>query len=349
MLARSPVLAHVQSRERRYGRGRARRRRDFFALGLVLLLTVGCGVAVHVAAPVAAGLGQARITAVTLEKQPRSLPAAAPASGAISAATVHAVLGAPAYDLTAYDPARIPDLGLHAKAALLVDLDSQRVLWAKDPHARRAPASLTKLMTAMVALDVAGPDRRVTVTGEAASAEPSRMGLTAGETLTVRELLSGALLDSGNDAAAALADGVEPLDRFLYDMNRKAAALGMRDTHFATPNGLDDPNLYSSPYDLAVMAGYVLKQYPEIVRIASTRDIVIPATDDHKAFFPHNRNQFLRVYTGATGLKTGFTDDAGGCLIATASRGGRSLLLVLMGSDIMFGDGVRLMDFGFTT
>ncbi len=313
------------------------------------MVTVGCGVAARAAVP----LGSPLVHLVTAQPAvkvggaPRSVhPARA---GAISSTTARLAVPVPAYDFSRYDAAAAPDLGLHARSAVLVDLDTRRVLWARDPHGRRAPASLTKLMTAIVAMDVAGPDRRVTVTGEAAAAEPSRMGLTAGETLTVRELMSGALLDSGNDAAAALADGVEPLDRFLYDMNRKASALGMRDSHFATPNGLDDPALYSSSYDLALLAGHVVAQYPEVARIAALRDVVIPATDDHKAYYPHNRNQFLKVYPGATGLKTGFTDDAGGCLVATASRGGRNLLLVLMGSDIMFGDGSRLMDYGFAT
>jgi D-alanyl-D-alanine carboxypeptidase (penicillin-binding protein 5/6) len=206
---------------------------------------------------------------------------------------------------------------------------------------------LTKLMTAVVALDLAGGDAKVTVTGEAAAAEPSRLGLVAGQVLTVRELLYGALLNSGNDAAFALADGIVPIDRFLYLMNQKAAYLHLRDTHFSTPNGLTDPANYTSAYDLAVLAAYIVRFYPELVAIAATRDATLPATDGHPAFHPHNLNHFLDVFQGATGLKTGFTDDAGGCLVATATRGGRHRLLVLLGSDIMFGDGARLMETGF--
>jgi D-alanyl-D-alanine carboxypeptidase (penicillin-binding protein 5/6) len=175
------------------------------------------------------------------------------------------------------------------------------------------------------------------------------MGLVAGETLTVRELLYGALLNSGNDAALALGDGIVPIDRFLALMNEKAAYLHLRDTHFSTPNGLTDPDNYTSSYDLAVLSAYVVSDYPALAEIAGTRDWTIPAADNHPAFYPHNVNHFLDVYPGATGLKTGFTDDAKGCLIATATRNGRHLLLVLMGSDIMFGDGVKLMDQGFAT
>ena len=309
----------------------------------MLVVTVGCGIAVRAAAPITIGL---------LNLKP-SLKVAV-GTPVIATRTGRPILvpreeAIPAFNLAAFNLAAEPDLALHARSAILVDLDSNRVLWVKNPHLRRPPASLTKLMTAVVAADLAGLDTPVTITGEAAAAEPSRMGLAAGQTLTVRDLLYGALLNSGNDAAFALADGIVPIDRFLYLMNKKAAYLHLKDTHFSTPNGLTDPANYTSAYDLAVLSTYVIRNYPELATIAAKRDYVIPATASHPAFYPHNLNHFLDVYAGATGLKTGFTNDAGGCLIATATRGGRHLLLVLMGSDIMFGDGVKLMDRGFAT
>jgi D-alanyl-D-alanine carboxypeptidase (penicillin-binding protein 5/6) len=302
-------------------------------------VTVGCGVAVRAAAP---------ITAVLLAPR-TSTAAVAPPAVAARIVVPRATEAVPAFNVAAFNTAAEPDLALHAKSAVLFDLDSNRVLWVKEAHLRRPPASLTKLMTAVVAVDLTGFDTRVIVTSEAAAAEPSRMGLIAGQTLTVRELLYGALLNSGNDAAFALAAGIVPLDRFLSLMNRKAAYLQLRDTHFSSPNGLTDPENYTSAYDLAVLSAYVARNYPGLVAIAATRDHVIPAGNTHPAFYPHNLNHFLDVYPGATGMKTGFTNDAAGCLIATATRGGRHLLLVLLGSDIMFGDGVRLMDYGFTT
>jgi D-alanyl-D-alanine carboxypeptidase (penicillin-binding protein 5/6) len=307
------------------------------------MLTVGCGVAVRAAAPLTVGIFGTRASVS------RPLVATTGVSASSRGIQIPPEEAIPSFDLAAFDAAGEPDLALHGKSALLVDLDSNRVLWAKDPHLRRAPASLTKLMTAVIAIDLVGLDARVTVTGDAAAAEPSRMGLAAGETLTVRELLYGALLNSGNDAALALGDGIVPLDRFLALMNRKAAYLHLRDTHFSTPNGLTDVANYTSSYDLAVLSAYVVRNYPDLAAIANTKDSFIAATDSHPAFYPHNVNHFLDVYPGATGLKTGFTDDAGGCLIATASRAGRHLLLVVMGSDIMFGDGVKLMDHGFDT
>lgn len=312
----------------------------------MLVVTVGCGIAVHAAAPLTIALLSDRTSVGATVTVPGTALAKAPMARPIQLPREEAI---PTFNVAAFNASAEPDLGLHAKSALLVDLDTNRVLWVKDSHLRRAPASLTKLMTAVVASDLAALDTQVTVTGEAAAAEPSRMGLVAGQTLTVRELLYGALLDSGNDAAFALADGIVPLDSFLSLMNRKAAYLHLRDTHFSSPNGLTDPDNYTSSHDLAVLSAYVIRNYPDLVTIAGTRDHVIAPGANHPAFYPHNVNHFLDVYPGATGLKTGFTNDAGGTLIATATRGGRSLLLVLMGSDIMFGDGVKLMDQGFAT
>ncbi|HEY8811404.1 MAG TPA: serine hydrolase, partial [Candidatus Dormibacteraeota bacterium] len=273
MHARSPVLDNVTPRERRYDRRRARRRRDLLAFALVLLLTVGCGVAVRAAAPITVGWLAPRTSVAPLGLLPAAArPIVVPREEAI-----------PTFNVAAFNAVAEPDLALHAKSAVLFDLDGNRVLWVKEAHLRRAPASLTKLMTAVVASDLTSLDTRVTVTGEAAAAEPSRMGLVAGQSLTVRELLYGALLNSGNDAAFALGDGIVPLDRFLALMNRKAGSLHLRDTHFSTPNGLTDPNNYTSAYDLAVLSAYVARNYPELVAIAATRDQMIPAADTHPA------------------------------------------------------------------
>lgn len=253
----------------------------------------------------------------------------------------------PTFDLAAYDLAAQADLGVHAKSVVMVDLTSGRVLYEKSPHDRRPAASLTKLMTAIVALDVSSPGANVTVSADAAAADPTRIGLTTGEQLTVQELLYAALMNSANDAAEALGQGLLPRARFLAEMNRHARSLHMQDTHYSTPSGLDDPDNFSSAYDLAVLATYIERDYPELVRVASTRDQVIPASATHKAYYPHNINHILDVYPGADGLKTGYTDAAGGCLIATATRNGHRVLLVLMGSDIMFADGPKLLDYGF--
>src|SRR5205814_8623214 len=137
---------------------------------------------------------------------------------------------------------RQPNLAIHGQAAFLVDLDARQVLWQRDAETSRAPASLTKMVTAMVAVDDAGSlDHMVQVTKEATKVIPSVMGLTAGESLTVRDLLYGLFLDSGNDAAEALASDIVPRERFMRQMNQKGKSIGLTASNFVTPSGLDAP------------------------------------------------------------------------------------------------------------
>ena len=241
-------------------------------------------------------------------------------------------------------------LPVHAQAAYLVDLDTRLVLWQRDPETSRAPASLTKLMTAMVAVDDSTSlDQVVTVAKAATLVFPSHMGVSSGERLTVRQLLDGLFLDSGNDAAEALAMGIVPRERFIRQMNQKAASIGLTASHFVNPSGLDAPGHGMSAHDLAHVAAYLAKYYPELAAIAATKQIAIPATSTHKAFYPQNLNGLLWTYPGATGLKTGFTDNAGGCLLATATRGGRHLVaVVLNATGVSQSDAIVLLNYGFS-
>ena len=243
-----------------------------------------------------------------------------------------------------------PNLAIHGQAAFLVDMDARQVLWQRDAETSRAPASLTKLITAMVAVDDAGSlDRAVQVTTDATKVIPSLMGLTAGESLTVRDLLYGLFLDSGNDAAEALAGDIVPRDRFIRQMNQKAKSIGLTASHFVTPSGLDAPGHGMSAHDLAHTAAYLDTYYPQLAAIAATKDITIPATATHKAFQPHNLNPQLWSYPGATGLKTGLTDNAGGCIVATATRSGRHLIAVVMNATgVSAADATVLLDYGFS-
>jgi serine-type D-Ala-D-Ala carboxypeptidase (penicillin-binding protein 5/6) len=252
------------------------------------------------------------------------------------------------------------DLDVHGQADILVDVDGGRVLWERDPHTPRAPASLTKLMTAMVAADLAPLDRKVTVTAATdmaavRSVEPTStvMGLEAGETLTVRELLYGLFLRSGNDAAETLGAGIVGRDRFVQLMNARAGALHMNDSHFTSPVGLDDPGLRTSAYDLAIAAATITTRYPALLAISGTASISLPRTAEHKAYDMTNYNRLVLpgnqyAYAGATGMKTAFTDDAGPCMVATATRGGHHLVAVVMHSDNFFADATRLLDYGFS-
>lgn len=243
-----------------------------------------------------------------------------------------------------------PNLVMPAQAAYLVDVDARAVLWVKDPETARAPASLTKLMTAIVAVDDAGSlDKVVTVAPEATRIEPSLMGITAGEKLTVRELVYGLFLDSGNDAAEALARGIVPRDRFIRQMNQKAKSIGLTSTHYVNPSGLDAPGHGMSAHDIAHLAAYLDRYYPDLAAIASTKSITLPATDTHKAFPMQNLNRMLWTYPGVTGLKTGLTDNAGGCWLATATRGGRHLIAVVLNdTGRSAADAATLLDYGFS-
>jgi D-alanyl-D-alanine carboxypeptidase (penicillin-binding protein 5/6) len=240
---------------------------------------------------------------------------------------------------------------IKARSAIVLDLDTGSVLYQRDAHGRHAPASLLKVATALVALEHLGLDQVVTAPASINQLpwDSTRMGLRAGERLTVRELLYGLFLNSGNDAAITLAEAAMPRATFVGLMNAKATQLGLVDTHFVNPVGLDDPGQYTSAADLARISVELTRRFPEVAAIASTPSITLSATATHHAYALYNLNQLIRTYAGATGLKTGWTGGAGGCLIATATRNGRHLLVVVMGSPSLFVEAATLLDYGLAT
>ena len=327
------VAAYVPESGVSRTRGRQRRKRDrltfILALGLAAVIlgavTTGFAYVSHRAAPLQVKLQRANVPA--------------------TASFDH--FGFSNYWLATHPQ---PALPVHGEAIYLVDLDTRMVLWQKDPETIRSPASLTKLITAMVAVDDAGSlDKVVEVTSDATRVVPSVMGLSPGERLTVRQLLDGLFLDSGNDAAEALATGIVARDQFIRQMNLKAGSIGLTNSHFMNPSGLDAVGHGMSAHDLVHVAAYLDKYYPELAAIAGTKDVPILATTDHKAFYPHNLNRLLWTYPGATGLKTGLTDNAGGCMLATATRGGRHLIVVVMNdTGRSSADAATLLDYGFS-
>ena len=237
---------------------------------------------------------------------------------------------------------------LSAKSAVLVDFASGKVLFDKAAHQRLPPASTTKMMTALLTLEDGNLDADGPVSALAAGQEGTSMGLKAGERFTTRELLYGLLLPSGNDAAMALAQREAPsVQAFVDRMNAKAKELGMTDTHFVNPHGLDDPAHLSSAYDLALLARYALQSEPLFDQYVMTPHMALPANADHPAFQWDNLNQLLGSYPGADGVKTGTTPAAGQCLVATVTRGGHRLLMVVMGSQDRYADARAILDEGF--
>jgi len=249
------------------------------------------------------------------------------------------------YELT---PTATPPV-IKARAAIVLDLDSGKTLFALDAHGRYPPASLTKVMTALVALDTLRLDQVITVPASINQLpwDSTRMGLRAGERLTVRELMYGLFLNSGNDAAITLSEAAMPRAAFVARMNARAAALAMGDSHFVNPIGLDDAGLYASAADLAKAAIELRLLFPEVAAMAAVPAMTLPAGATHHAFKLYNLNDLIRKYPGATGLKTGWTGRAGGCLIATATRDGRHLLAVVMGAPRIFDEAATLLDYGF--
>lgn len=268
------------------------------------------------------------------------------ATGAALPATGSATQPVEVYELVR--PAPAPP-SIKARSAILLDLDSGGVVYQLDAHGRHAPASLLKVATALVALENLRLDQVVTVPASINQLpwDSTRMGLRPGERLTVRELLYGLFLNSGNDAAITLAEAAMPRATFIALMNAKAAQLGLADTHVVNPIGLDDPVQYTSAADLARASIELTTRFPEVAAIASTPSLTLPATATHHAYVLYNLNQLIRTYAGATGLKTGWTGRAGGCLIASATRNGRHLLVVVMGSPSIFNEAASLLDYGF--
>ncbi|MCX8007128.1 MAG: D-alanyl-D-alanine carboxypeptidase [Coriobacteriia bacterium] len=235
-----------------------------------------------------------------------------------------------------------------APSGMLVTGDGQE-LWSRAADEPRAMASITKVMTAIVVLESGHSlDELVTVPPTAASVGESEAGLAAGQRVSVRTLLEAMLVHSANDAATALALHVAGSEAsFVRMMNEKAAALDATGTAFANPHGLDAPGHHTTARDLATISRYALSN-PEFRRIVAMRSVVVPAPTGKKRF--ENSNKLIGRYPGATGIKTGWTDEAGYCLVASAERQGVTLVCVVLGTrseEERFAQARRILDWGF--
>jgi D-alanyl-D-alanine carboxypeptidase (penicillin-binding protein 5/6) len=240
------------------------------------------------------------------------------------------------------DPPRVS-----AAAAILMDWRTGQVLYAKDAYQPRAPASTTKILTALVAIESGGLGETVRVSPRAASTPGSSMGLAAGQEVTLGDLLWGMLLRSGNDACVAAAEHIAGTEGAFVEMaNRRAAALGARQTHFRNAHGISVRNHYTTAFDLALMARYALG-IPVFEVIVRTRETTLPMDGGQWAMHLRNTNSLLWTFAGADGVKTGTTSVAGMCLVASATRDGRRLLSVVLNSGDRYRDTAVLLDWGF--
>ncbi|MDU4962113.1 MAG: D-alanyl-D-alanine carboxypeptidase family protein [Sporomusaceae bacterium] len=237
---------------------------------------------------------------------------------------------------------------LTAKSAVLIEASTGKILYERRSQERRPPASTTKIMTLITALEHGNLDETVTASELASQTEGSTLWLAPGEQLKMLDLLYGVMLVSGNDATVAVAEHISgTVSNFAGLMNAKAKAIGALDTHFTNSSGLPDPQHYSTARDLAYIAAYGYKN-PLFVRIVTAERHTMPwAGKDHdREIF--NENKLLWQYEGANGVKTGYTDAAGRCLVSAAKRNGVQLIAVVLDSDFMWSDSIALLDYGFS-
>lgn len=249
-------------------------------------------------------------------------------------------------------------------AACLIDAKTGHIVYGVDENEKNFPASTTKIMTGLLAMENLELDQDVTVDEDAAKAGGSQLYLNPGEVLSVEDLLYGMMLPSANDAAVALGKAMAPsIEEFAELMNKKAKSLGAVNTNFVNPNGLPDDNHYTTAYDLALIAKEAMK-YEEFRKIVTTYEYTIPKSNMSVKRLMHNRNRLLYninrkvevygetksiKYDGVTGIKTGYTDKAKFCLVGSAKRGNTEFIAVTMKSEDMNGyqDVISMLDYGF--
>jgi D-alanyl-D-alanine carboxypeptidase (penicillin-binding protein 5/6) len=278
-------------------------------------------------------------------------PPPAPAPAVESAAAPAEVPAAPVVEVPSAPPAPVlvptaPAPAVSASAYAIVERSCGALDYGFNEHAHLAPASLTKIITSLLVAQNANLDDMVNinVSGSQMRKEGSSiMGIEPGQRYSMRDLLYGLMLPSGNDAAVAIAQymGGGDVDRFVQMMNDQAAALGMNDSHFSNPHGLDSKTLYSSAYDMA-LAGRAALDTPLLFDVSNTRTYT---TASGLSF--RNGNKLLSSYPGADGVKIGFTNNAKQTIVAAAERDGRSIIVSVFGSDDRYADSAALLDWAF--
>jgi len=341
----SPFMSTGESRNRRALAARRRRRRQLSALAVLVL---AAAIAVVLAMSSSGSRGADRASAHTTHPATATLKRATPRLSQTGLA-----LGKPPLPLTGIGSARNypvqPAFSEQPRAGVLFNLSTGQVLWARNPYIRLRMASLTKMMTALLTVQSAPADAPVLVTRQAVNADGSKVGvLPLGRHVRLESMLYGLLLPSGNDAAVALAQHVAgSVNHFVARMNAEAAKLGLGCTRYSSPSGYYDQGNYTCAADLAELAHVDLEQ-PRIASITRTYTAVLPFPIKGGKLFLYNNNPLLIYgYPGLTGLKTGYTEAAGRCLVATAERHGVRLGVVLLHSPAPGTQAKELLDIGF--
>ncbi len=237
---------------------------------------------------------------------------------------------------------------INSRAAIVLDRKSKKVIYGKNENVKKAMASTTKIMTAMVVIQNTNLDNIVEVSKKAAGTGGSRLGLKAGDKISVKDLLYGLLLRSGNDCAVALAEYIGgSIEGFAKLMNQNAENLGLENTNFVTPHGLDAKEHYTTAYELALLADYALENQA-FSKIVNSKTYTIRINKSSKTL--NNTNELLGVLDGVYGVKTGFTNGAGRCLVTSIKRGELDVICVVLGADTKKDrtrDSVKLIQYTF--
>lgn len=224
------------------------------------------------------------------------------------------------------------DLKLNALCAVLIDADTGRILYGKNPHEKKPMASTTKIMTCIIALEYGNLNDIVTFSSYASSMPKVHMKAHKGEKYRLEDLLYSLMLESHNDAAVAIAEHVGgSVEGFAKLMNEKAEKIGAFDTNFVTPNGLDDDNHYSTAYDMALIGSYAVKN-KKFVEITNTKSYSFNEIDNKRCVSLNNKDAFLSMMNGAIGIKTGFTGKAGYCFVGAVNNKGHNLISAVLAS-----------------
>lgn len=267
----------------------------------------------------------------------------------LAAVAAGLVLGTalPVCPVSAYDAVSLPFDGDNARAMVLMEGETGRVLFAVDPDEQLPMASTTKIMTALLTLEQPSLDTSFVVDAAAIRVEGSSMGLQEGDSVSLRTLAAGMLLASGNDAANAAAVAIDgTIPKFAERMNRRAEEIGMENTSFVTPSGLDDENHYSTARDMGRLACEALKN-PDFAALCSSSSMKLYYGNPPYARWLQNHNRLLKEYTGAIGVKTGFTKKSGRCLVSAALREGVTLVCVTLGAADDWNLHKQALDAGF--
>lgn len=238
---------------------------------------------------------------------------------------------------------------LSAKAAILIDAQTGRVLYEKNAHERLPQASTTKITTALLALENGELSQEIIIPEDFKNPGEAGIWLEPGEKHTLEDLLYALMLRSANDAAAAIAIGVGGSEeKFIDMMNKRVHELGLEDTNYANPHGLHNSEHYSSAYDLSIIAREALK-HEEFQKIIVTKKHFLPWPGHDYDRVVYNRNKLLGEYDGADGVKNGYTKQAGNCLVSSATRDGVRLIAVVLNAHQMYDEVANLFDYGFKT